>query len=89
MGRLGAYLFGLAYSMQNTHLRSLRIQFLCHPGGGSLLYAQLLNSQATQGIAPLKPPPKGETTHYDLRIASLLQIMFAVHPSGVASERDL
>ena len=26
--------------------------------------------------------PKGETTHYDLRVASLLQIMFAVHPGG-------
>ena len=25
---------------------------------------------------------RGETTHYDLRVASLLQIMFAVHPSG-------
>ena len=39
------------------------------------------------GNAPLSPPaavlpPKGETTHYDLCVASLLQIMFAVHPSG-------
>ena len=28
---------------------------------------------------------KGETTHYDLRVASLLQIMFAVHPGGSVS----
>ena len=41
-------------------LAPLRIQFLCHPGEGSLLSAQLLNSKSTQGIAPLKPPPPGE-----------------------------
>ena len=38
----------------------LRIQFLCHPGGGTLLAAQLLLSQAVQSIASLKSPPLGE-----------------------------
>ena len=38
----------------------LRIQFLCHPGGGTLLAAQLLLSQAVQSIASLKSPPPGE-----------------------------
>ena len=28
--------------------------------------------------------PKGETTHYDLCVALLLQIMFAVHAEGVS-----
>ena len=29
--------------------------------------------------------PKGETTHYDLCVALLLQIMFAVHAAGVSN----
>ena len=32
----------------------------------------------------LPTPPKVETTHYDLCVAALLQIMFAVHPQGKA-----
>ena len=40
--------------------------------------------------APLSPPmavlpPKGETTHYILCVASLLQNVFAVHPRGSVS----
>ena len=45
------------------------------------------NRAAPDGNAPLSPPaavlpPKGETTHYILRVASLLQNVFAVHPGG-------
>ena len=41
-------------------------------------------------ILAAQPPtttlaPKGETTHYDLCIALLLQIMFAVHAEGVSN----
>ena len=52
----------------------------------------------TLGPGPVKPEnpknlraegpstftPKGETTHYDLCVALLLQIMFAVHAEGVS-----
>ncbi len=31
--------------------------------------------------------PKGETTHYDLCVALLLQIMFAVHAGGASNLR--
>ncbi len=33
--------------------------------------------------------PKGETTHYDLCVALLLQIMFAVHARGASNLRTL
>ena len=41
-------------------------------------------------LAPIRAPtttlaPKGETTHYDLCVALLLQIMFAVHARGASN----
>ena len=47
----------------------------------------LHNRASPDGNAPLSPPtavlpPKGETTHYILCVALLLQNVFAVHPGG-------
>ncbi len=35
-----------------------------------------------KGVDTTTLAPKGETTHYDLCVALLLQIMFAVHANG-------
>ena len=37
------------------------------------------------GAVPSTLAPKGETTHYDLCVALLLQIMFAVHAKGASN----
>ena len=45
------------------------------------------NLKNLRAEGPSTLTPKGETTHYDLRVALLLQIMFAVHAEGVSHGR--
>jgi len=45
------------------------------------------NLQNPRPRGPSTLTPKGETTHYDLCVALLLQIMFAVHAGGVSNDK--
>ena len=60
------------------------MHFLAHQGGckGFIIRGRLLSihRRPTTTLAP-----KGETTHYDLCVALLLQIMFAVHARGASN----
>ena len=54
------------------------------PQGPSNLAHRAQPCQTSGPRGPSTLTPKGETTHYDLCVALLLQIMFAVHAEGVS-----
>ena len=63
---------------------------IAFPRPSGRLYGFSCCRKAAFILAPIRAPtttlaPKGETTHYDLCVALLLQIMFAVHARGASN----
>ena len=73
----GIALTGDEHKVSVTDLLSVSYGMIC------ILVISRCAAPPLSGCAGL--PPKGETTHYDLCVALLLQIMFAVHARGASN----